>query len=99
MKEGDVGTVITFTIKDKDDSSVVNLTGFDTATVIMNLDGTRRTGTAAFGTRVSGIVTYTIASGDLHKGGRLEMEAKVAKADGSESYTSDVISEDVQPLL
>lgn len=97
MKVGDVGTELTFTIKDQD-GLPVDLTTATSVVLVMQLSGQRVEKQCSIVDAAQGKVRYTIGAGDLFKAGTLYMEVKVAFASG-DVYTTSRVSEVVEPVL
>lgn len=98
MKEGDKGTDIIFTIKDKD-GAIVDLTDAQSATLYLKLNnGTVISKTMTFVDRPNGKVGYAVEDGILSAYGDLYMEAEIT-FDASNVFRTDLVIEEVKKKL
>ena len=94
MKDGDIGTVLYFTVKDQD-GDVVDLSGATEAAVTFKLnDNTIVTKDCSFHDRTNGIVKYTVGDDILTEPGELQIQIKVTWS-ASQIFYSDTILENV----
>jgi len=92
MKDGDIGTVLYFTVKDQD-GDVVDLSGATAAEVTFKLnDNTVLTKDCSFHDRTNGIIKYTVEDDVLTEPGELQMQIKVTWS-ASQAFYSDAILE------
>jgi len=90
---GDYGQVIELTILDVDTNAAADVSGYTTAQVIILTDpaGAETTKTAAFKTTgADGIITYTLANGDIDAAGNWTARARVTTA------SAQLSSEEIQ---
>lgn len=100
MKTGDIGNVLSFTIKDRD-GTVVPLTGFTSATLRWKADGATVAEKAmSFAAdRTTGIVTYATVSGDLTSPGIYDMEIKLTYPGDLVFYSVNSMREQVEAVM
>jgi len=98
MKEGDKGTDVIFTIKDRD-GAIVDLTGAQSATLYLKLNnGTVVSKAMTFIDRPNGKVSYQVEDGILSDYGTLRMEAEIT-FDPTNVFRTDVVIEEVKKRL
>ena len=97
MKQGDKGTVLTFTIIDQD-GVAVDLSSAASVTLVGQVKGTTIGGACTITDASNGVVQYTIDSDDLTLHGRYKLEVRVEMSDG-DVFTSSRIIENVERKL
>jgi hypothetical protein len=94
MKDGDIGTILYFTVKDQD-GDIVDLTTASTATLTFKLnDNATLTKNCTFHDRANGIIKYTLGDDILTEPGELQAEVCITW-DASNVFFSDTIIENV----
>jgi hypothetical protein len=100
MKTGDIGNIITVTVKDRD-GTIVNLTDATTATLrwkVGNAVVAEKVMTFVV-PRTGGQVKYSTIALDLATSGVYWLEVKIVFADGKILYSVNDIREYVKPVL
>lgn len=98
MKEGDKGTDVIFTIKDRD-GAIIDLTGALSAKLYLKLNnGTTLSKTMTFVDRPNGKVGYEMEDGILSAHGILQMEGEIT-FDGTNVFRTDLVIEEVKKKL
>lgn len=97
MKVGDVGTELTFVIKDQD-GNFVDLSAATRVTLVMQSGAYKLERQCSVVDAAQGKVKYVIGPGDLVRAGPLYMEVRIEFIDG-DIYTTTCISEIVEAAL
>ncbi len=98
MKQNDIGTEIRITVKDQD-GTVVDLTTATSATLTMDILGTRKTLSCSFvEPRTGGVVRHYSTGTDLSVSGPVRAELAVVFADGS-TFRSNIITDTIESVL
>ena len=97
MKQGDVGVVLTFKIKDSR-GKPFDLTGASNVTLVARLGNTFFEKQCVMVDPPKGVVKYIVQDGDLATAGTLSMELVVEYPDGRK-FTSSRISDTVEGRL
>ena len=94
MKDGDIGTILYFTVKDQD-GDIVDLTTATAATVTFKLnDNAIITKDCTFVDRTNGLIKYALEDTILTEPGELQAQVKVTWS-ASNVFYSDTIIETV----
>ena len=97
MKVGDIGTELTFIIKDESDN-IIDLTGVESATLSVYLGGIKFVRNCIFGDKTKGEVKYIIIEDDLFTSGTILLEVNIHFLDG-DIYTTNIIRDNVENIL
>jgi len=95
----DYGYNLELTVNDKDTGSALDISTYTTLRYLLrDPAGATTTKTAAFKTNgTDGVLTYTIADGDIDQTGRWRIQAQIVT--GSSVLTSDEVVFTVQPRV
>lgn len=98
MKEGDKGTDLIFTVKDRD-GAVIDLTGALTAKLYLKLNNNAIISKdMVFVDRLNGKVKYEVENGILSAPGTLEMEVEIG-FDATNVFRCDKVVEEIKKKL